>query len=367
MSRLYRLLYPLFHGVNPRTHVRGVLWYGVNLQGLHVLKPVLIFLFLSLFLALSFRAGWGASSAISIDVKASPLALDPENPGRQSFEGLTFLNGFELASTDARFGGLSGLALSQDGQILYAVSDRGYWFSAQMSHDPKGRLTGLGSWKVASLLGPDGKALISKQRDAEALVRDSDGAFIVAFERVPRLWRYPPSRKPFTQPPHSLPLPPEIHRAPSNGGMEAVTILPNKSFLILTERFKNPDGSIKGWLLEKNRFVSLSYLASDDFLPTDITTLPNGDILLLERKYKWHRGAVVRLRRIRRSTLRAGARLKGKKIILIGPPLEVDNFEGIAVRQDPRGEIILYLVSDDNYSLLQRTLLLQFRLNPTKP
>jgi len=324
-----------------------------------------IFIFLSLLICVA--AGVRSSPASPLKVKAARIELDPENPGRQSFGELTFLNGFELASTDSRFGGLSGLTLSQDGQILYAVSDRGYWFSAQLSHDAKGRLTGLGSWEVASLLGANGKALISRQRDAEALARDVDGSFIVAFEQVPRLWRYPPSQKPFTQPPRSIPLPPEIHRAPSNGGIEAFTILPNRGFLILTERFRNPDGSIKGWLVDKKRFTSLSYLSSDDFLPTDIATLPNGDILLLERRYKWHTGAVVRLRRLPHTSLRAGARLKGKEIVLIGPPLAVDNFEGIALRPDSKGGILLYLISDDNYSILQRTLLLQFRLNPTKP
>jgi len=42
--------------------------------------------------------------------------------------------------------------------------------------------------------------------------------------------------------------------------------------------------------------------------------------------------------------------------------LAVDNFEGIAVRQDSNGDTLVYIVSDDNYSPLQRTLLLQFRL-----
>ncbi|HEX9880418.1 MAG TPA: hypothetical protein VGB25_09515, partial [Candidatus Binatia bacterium] len=79
------------------------------------------------------------------------------------------------------------------------------------------------------------------------------------------------------------------------------------------------------------------------------------------------RGAVVRLRRIPGPDLKAGARLRGKEILLLAPPLEVDNFEGAAVHRDPEKGTFIYLVSDDNYSPLQRTLLLQFRLIEAVP
>jgi hypothetical protein len=36
--------------------------------------------------------------------------------------------------------------------------------------------------------------------------------------------------------------------------------------------------------------------------------------------------------------------------------------EGIAVHRDPSGAVVLTLVSDDNFSPLQRTLLLQFTM-----
>ena len=40
----------------------------------------------------------------------------------------------------------------------------------------------------------------------------------------------------------------------------------------------------------------------------------------------------------------------------------IDNFEGIAARQMPDGSVRLYVISDDNFSIIQRTLLLQFML-----
>ncbi len=43
-------------------------------------------------------------------------------------------------------------------------------------------------------------------------------------------------------------------------------------------------------------------------------------------------------------------------------PLTLDNMEGVAARQSERGETLIYLISDDNFRLLQRTLLMVFAL-----
>jgi hypothetical protein len=49
---------------------------------------------------------------------------------------------------------------------------------------------------------------------------------------------------------------------------------------------------------------------------------------------------------------------------IVGPDLgnEIDNMEGLDVHRDSDGEIVLTMISDDNFSLLQRSLLLQFGL-----
>jgi hypothetical protein len=39
---------------------------------------------------------------------------------------------------------------------------------------------------------------------------------------------------------------------------------------------------------------------------------------------------------------------------------QIDNMEGIAVHRPAGGETIITLVSDDNFSVIQRNLLLQF-------
>ena len=202
-------------------------------------------------------------------VEATPFELDPETPDRKRFGGLTFLSGFELSSADSRFGGISGLTLSADGKTLYAVSDRGYWLSPRLSHNSTGRLIGLGAWKISPLLTPDGFSVSRRFRDAEALTKDTDGFFIVAFEGVHRLWRYPPAPLSFSSLPQYLPTPKELANAPSNGGLESVAALPDSRLLAITEQYKNPDGSLKGWLIEKDRFTPLNYVPSAGYRPSD--------------------------------------------------------------------------------------------------
>jgi hypothetical protein len=49
---------------------------------------------------------------------------------------------------------------------------------------------------------------------------------------------------------------------------------------------------------------------------------------------------------------------------LIAAPATVDNFEGVAALPNPDGSVRLYIISDDNFSARQRTLLLAFDWRP---
>ena len=52
----------------------------------------------------------------------------------------------------------------------------------------------------------------------------------------------------------------------------------------------------------------------------------------------------------------------GTPLIVADLAYQIDNMEGIAVHRNAAGETIVTLVSDDNFSVLQRNLLLQFAL-----
>ena len=60
--------------------------------------------------------------------------------------------------------------------------------------------------------------------------------------------------------------------------------------------------------------------------------------------------------------IKEGALVDGAPLIVADLGYQIDNMEGIAVHRNAQGETIITLVSDDNFSAIQRNLLLQFTL-----
>jgi hypothetical protein len=300
-------------------------------------------------------------TAVAVDL--IPIDVDPKHPERRNFGALTLLSAFQIESKDKRFGGLSGLSIGRDGK-LYAVSDNGYWLSAKMEIDPNGVLLNLTDWQIAPILATTNTPVTGALRDAEALAVAKDGSFLVAFEGTHRISRYSPPPKTFASTPVSVNIPAAVARAPGNGGIEGLAVLPDGRLLALTEEFTNGDGSFKGWLIEKGQFAELAYFPSKGFRVTDCAGLSNGDVLVLERRYVPFGILSARLTLVKGNSLQPGAKLAGKELLKLEQPLAVQNFEAVAAQQTSKGTLI-YIVSDDNYSPFQQTLLLQFLLPNT--
>jgi hypothetical protein len=114
----------------------------------------------------------------------------------------------------------------------------------------------------------------------------------------------------------------------------------------------NHDGS------EAFRF---SVMRADGFDTTDLDFLPNGDLLILERFFSPRRGVAMRLKRVKRAEIRPDAVITAEVLATLDNTHHVDNMEGLSVHRGPDGGTVLTIVSDDNFSIAQRTLLLQFR------
>ena len=293
-------------------------------------------------------------------VDLSPIDVDPKHPERAKFDALTLMSAFHLSSRDKRFGGLSGLSIGTDGRF-YAISDHGYWLSARMVRGQNDVLVNLVDWQIAPLLTPSGTPVTANLRDAEALTRLKDGSFLVAFEGIHRLWRYAAPPVTMKSVPNTVQIPAEISRAPANGGMEGIASLPDGRLLILTEEFANPDGSFKGWLTDAERTVELSYVPTRGFHVTDCAALDNGDVLVLERRYVPVGILSARVTLVKGEDLRPGASLMGKELLKLDQPRAAENYEGIAVERTAKRTVI-FVISDDNYSSFEQTLLLQFLL-----
>ena len=315
---------------------------------------------------------WAVSCAPGVPIDAARLAakdtlvtltafdIDSKDPERKNFGALRLMSAFHLQSKDPRFGGLSGLFVGADGR-LYAISDRGFWLSAKLLHDATGALTDLTDWQIAPIFTAAKQPVAGSLADAEALTQAADGSFLVAFEGSHRIWRYAAPPETFSSTPTPVAVPVELSRAPSNGGIEGLTALPDGRLLALTEEFANPDGSFKGWLIAGQHFAELSYTPANGFRVTDCAALKNGDILVLERRFTPFAFLSARLVLVEGKALKPGAKLSGRELLKLESPLTVENFEGLAVQSTTQGTMI-YLVSDDNYHPFQATLLLQFLL-----
>ena len=329
---------------------------GYNCATLVILLAVALFV-----LFVGRVASQPSSNELWVDL--DPIEVDPKHPSRNIFGELTLLSGFHLQSKDKRFGGLSGLSIDQNG-LVYAVSDRGYWLAARMVINENGALTNLVDWRIAPLLTSANAAVSGRLRDAEALAQTRDGSLLVGFEGVHRIWRYRPPPETFASTPVPIPLPAATARAPGNGGIEGLTMLSDGRLLALTEQHQNPDGSSKGWLLDQEQWTELSYSPARGFRVTDCAALENGDVLVLERRYIPLGILSARVVRVDGKAIEPGAKLAGKELLKLEQPLATENFEGVAVQQTSLGTLI-FLISDDNFSSFQQTLLLQFMLPNT--
>ncbi len=299
------------------------------------------------------------ASAQNDGVRARPIPLVENNPRQDRIGPLLYRGGLALTSSDSRFGGLSGLVVSDDGRRMLAVSDTGWWLRAELVYDPSGNLVDMTAVELAPLLGPDGTPQSGKQAgDAEALVRTPDGAFLVSFEGRHRLWRYD-SIDAVAGP---LPVPAALANAPRNGGLEAVGPLPDGGLLALTESYQTSDDAVRGWVITQDTFAPIDYPFGGYFKPTDLTLLADGRVLVLERGYTPVAGVKARLMLMTTEDLGRAGPVGLTEIARLAPPVSVDNFEGLASRQNDAGETVLYFLSDDNFNPLQRTLLLQFVL-----
>ena len=311
--------------------------------------------------ALVLAIGTGAA-AEPLVVRGVPVRLNPDDGNQIMVGGLEYRGGLELTSDNGRFGGLSGLEISPDGARLLAVSDRGHWVELGLVYDDDGRLAGVADGTITAMHAIGGGPLADNGKDAEDLARLTDGRLAVSFERFHRVVLY--SAAPMPGPATRLNPPRRLAQAPGNGGIEGLTELRPGRLLALTEALLVGGNRVAGWLLSTGAGsdAEVFFATTRDFKPTSLATLPNGDVLVLERSYSVLAGAAARLSRIDGDSIVPGALLEGAEIARISPPLTADNFEGLALRRDDDGGLLVYLISDDNFNPLQRTRLLMFRL-----
>ena len=284
-----------------------------------------------------------------------------EMPVGQRIGALTLLGVVEWRANRPDFGGFSGLEIEGDSGLI-AITDKGHWARATLMLDANGILTGIDGLEIGRFDDADGKDLMFPFTDSEALTREADGAFLIGFEDKHRIGRFQTLRSPE----ETLPIPEGLRKMPQNGGLESVLALPNGRILALAETVR--DGKdwtpgYPGWIIDGDTVTRFALPKEDWYAPTDMALGPDGTwVYLLERRFTLIGGFAMRIRRFALATVHDGARLDPEILTEATSPPLAENYEGLAAIRNEAGRTILYAISDDNFMVLQKTLLTQFRV-----
>jgi hypothetical protein len=292
-----------------------------------------------------------APAGPAIAVKAEALPLNPADPKQAAVGSFVYAGGLKLTSAQtARLRGLSDLDVQPDGALI-AVGDEGDLLKARVALDPAGRLIGVTDARLTALAGLDGKPLQGKDnRDSEGLALMPGGDLLISFERHDRIWLYPRDGGP----PRVVPSPAVTF--PFNEGMEALAPDPARG----------PGAYFTGGETTGRTWTCTLTAACVDGPKVDLAVgfglvaarrLPDGRTAWLLRAFNPVTKSVIDLR----ITDAAGRVVDQMEL---RGPLTVDNFEGLAAVPQKDGAVRFYLISDDNFSSSQRTLLVAFDWKP---
>lgn len=286
---------------------------------------------------------------------AEPVMLDAHDPARRRVGALMFRRGWALRSDTPRFGGISAMHV-EDGAVT-AISDTGDLLSFDLPGGaPPQRV------RIAALPVPYGSPLRKRNRDSESL-EIAGNEMWVGFERNHLVAHYRRSDLRL----HGFQRPAAMRRWPGNAGAEAMVRLPDGRFIIFAEDWEgraasrallfSGDPSAEGTLV-----LEASYRRPPGYRPTDAAVLPDGRLLILNRRASWVGSLGAKLVIAEVPAWRAGATIEGHEIATLEAPLIVDNMEALSVAVED-GRTIVRIASDDNFMRIQRTLLLEFELS----
>lgn len=300
-------------------------------------------------------------------IRAVPIVLDRDDPERRQLGALTYLQGWVLTSDHGAFGGISSMRALGGGHLL-AISDRGAILRFQAGQDSVWRLS------LSTIpAGPGPEEYYSRfNRDIEAMAYDpeTDRTWL-AFEFWHSIWRYD---RDFRRADGRRARPREMRNWPANGGIEAMVRLRDGRFLLFSEDARPnaaPKGTTEALLFPRDpledgrRPLRFFYRPPEGYLATDAAELPDGRVLLLNRHFSLLNGISATISLIDPDDIRPNQVVESKLVARLKSPMAVDNMEALAV-ETREGRLIAWIASDNNFSLLQRSLLMKFALDPDR-
>lgn len=299
--------------------------------------------------------GTAPGRGVSVALDASKVTLSDVDPDRD-LPGASFVAGWHLSSADPAFGGLSGLVAEPDGNLL-AVSDEGAFVWIRMTDGAPSAA------RIAPMRDAGGAVIAGKRwRDAEGLDL-RDGIAFVSFEREHRVLAFNlagcgAAARGVKVAQFGNRIAGMRDAMPANGGAEGLALTAAGELLLAIE---SPESGLPIAQLDAlgaARLVGLIPRRGDPVL-TGMDRAGNTLYAVL-RSYTPLVGNVIEV--VALPLPGRELSMPARRVLRLEPRHGTDNFEGIALQRRGDGSLRLWLVSDDNFSSRQRTLLYAFDL-----
>ncbi len=263
---------------------------------------------------------------------------------------------------------LSGIAWDKDDQVLYAVSDEGYLYQLKVTFK-NNQLHDLKVVFATNLIDSNGIPLKGKYRDSEGLStlytnngKQGDTQLLISFENKPRIVKFSTKGRMIS----SIKLPKKINKKSKflhkNKALESVAYHPEFGVVTAAEYpIKYRPKSIQTLFSSNGKEWNFERSKAPNSGITGLEILENGDVLILERSYKNpFIPVVINLRRLQLDKCDKNQLCTAETVARFNASegWSIDNFEGLAHYKDNQ----YFMISDDNNSLFQKTILVLFEV-----
>nr|WP_258045630.1 esterase-like activity of phytase family protein [Mesorhizobium sp. NBSH29] len=305
----------------------------------------------------------GSVSLDPISISVRPISQFRIGRDDRNFGPLEFVGGLEMTASSRHFGAISSLRFLSPGAEFIGVADTGFWFFGTLTHDAEQRPSGVENFSMEQMVDETGKAFARKwEVDAESLaVRD--GVATVGFERNHRVARFRIERGNMGPAIGAVDFVIPSKELRQNRGLETVAFAPSGRLVVVSEKSLDLNGNIYAAIADGPQRGVFTVKRNGEFDITDGAFLPGGDLILLERSFNMAEGVKMRLRRIVGSDIVKGAIADGTVLLEADMAYQIDNMEALDIWTRADGAVMVSLMSDDNHSILQRNLYLEFVLH----
>ena len=267
-------------------------------------------------------------------------------------EQVGFLN---IDRNEKDYGGFSGLVIMNEGTKALVVTDKSFFFVLELRRDENDILTGYSVIRKGRILSSKGEHLNGRNTDSESIVIDKNNNYYISFESNHRIMMHAKVEGKGV----FIPKHPMFRKLSVNKGIEALAIDADNRLIAIPEKPPSGISDIPIFRLQNDKWEIIKYVKiNDNFLVTDAEILPEGLLLILERKFSWTQGFKTRFRLISLD------KFDNKEPITVftSTANQFDNLEGVTLWRDKNGEMRILTVSDDNFHPLQQSEIREFFL-----